>query len=985
MKLYLSLFSILVSLANIQILCQTDDSLAMVVFQKHKLYKAPDSIRYYSNNALNICKNGSCSDSVIARLYYRTARIEKQVFGNLNNTLTHLDSAIWYFEQQEKIDNEDLSTMTYLKGKLSFQAGDFLNSIYYLKKSIALADSPDVDTNYFNKRYLSASIPLMLAHSGLGDSYMALKIGNELLDQHQVKSITYYKDAFQMCMGIAYSNAHLYSEANNAYMQIEPTAFPLTVKENIATSLIGLRKFTEAEALLNETEEIRRNLLLRKETEVKRYYGIYEPPQSTVHFENNQAYGETWLTLMELYTEQGCFVDAYYAYKKAMKHLTLSDPSQKRFKFTELFLNKAKLEYKLDNLDSTIHYLDLAIRPSAPYLFDGGNINSTLVIGGVTQILSILQFRAKVLHRKNLHEEALENIYAANRIITYLRRMHVNDGSRFFLLEELTPITELGLTIYQDLYQSTKKQEFLDSAYHFFLQNKGTLLQEQLELKRKLTEESFQDSPDLQRRESDLRRHILNLNSSLMIAHQKGQSTKKIKLEIFKAEKKYSDFLRMILHMYPKYYTPLNELGTDGTLTEILKRIRYNQLVVDYFMGKERMFVFGISKKKISFIVKEIKEVDTSIILEYHQLVQNNSSIACQEELCSISHQLYEFLLEPVLRALSKSITRITIIPDGNLHFVPFELLSYNSKCNFKTSEGRLLEKYAISYLVTSQQLLNKKIFSKAKEITFSGFGIEYDSTTLKYASANLNTDQNYELMSKNCAVNIADRELGKLHYSDDEVIRIGQMLDGNVWVNKQATKARFFEEAPKTEIIHLAMHGTYDKQNPLNSSLIFSINEGEVDSIFLRASEVYNLNLDGKMVVLSACNTGYGDLKASEGVLSLSRAFHFAGIPAVVGSLWSVPDHSTAEIMVLFYKNLIIGLSKDIALQRAKLEYLKRNDLSSPSTRLPFYWASMVVYGDTEPLYNTIDWNYNLFIFICLILILIYIRIYMKNSQGLF
>ena len=89
-------------------------------------------------------------------------------------------------------------------------------------------------------------------------------------------------------------------------------------------------------------------------------------------------------------------------------------------------------------------------------------------------------------------------------------------------------------------------------------------------------------------------------------------------------------------------------------------------------------------------------------------------------------------------------------------------------------------------------------------------------------------------------------------------------------------------------------------------------------------AHEIYQLDLNADLVVLSACETGYGKFNQGEGVMSLARSFMYAGTPSLVVSLWQVNDQSTAIIMQLFYEKLEKGMPKDIALRQAKLEYLK-------------------------------------------------------------
>lgn len=97
-------------------------------------------------------------------------------------------------------------------------------------------------------------------------------------------------------------------------------------------------------------------------------------------------------------------------------------------------------------------------------------------------------------------------------------------------------------------------------------------------------------------------------------------------------------------------------------------------------------------------------------------------------------------------------------------------------------------------------------------------------------------------------------------------------------------------------------------------------------------------------MVVLSACETGIGKLKKGEGIVSLARAFAYAGAKSIFTTLWKVSDDKTVDLTLPFYQYLRKGWSKDKALRQAKLDYLKRYK-GAPAH--PFYWAGMIGIGD--------------------------------------
>ena len=143
-------------------------------------------------------------------------------------------------------------------------------------------------------------------------------------------------------------------------------------------------------------------------------------------------------------------------------------------------------------------------------------------------------------------------------------------------------------------------------------------------------------------------------------------------------------------------------------------------------------------------------------------------------------------------------------------------------------------------------------------------------------------------------------------------------------------------------------MHALVDDEDPMNSKLVFTQVRDSLHDSYLHAFEIYNRTIHAELAVLSACNTGYGTLRSGEGLMSLARAFAYAGCPSVIMSHWRVDDRSSSQIMGNFYQYLAKGKDKDEALRLAKLAYLKE---ASPVYRHPFYWNGFVVMGDVTPL----------------------------------
>jgi CHAT domain-containing protein/Tfp pilus assembly protein PilF len=152
-------------------------------------------------------------------------------------------------------------------------------------------------------------------------------------------------------------------------------------------------------------------------------------------------------------------------------------------------------------------------------------------------------------------------------------------------------------------------------------------------------------------------------------------------------------------------------------------------------------------------------------------------------------------------------------------------------------------------------------------------------------------------------------------------------------------------EDLSQYRIIHFATHGVMDDVHPELSGIILSLvdEHGRAQEGFLRLGDIYALNLQADLVVLSACRTGLGKDVKGEGMMSLTRAFLYAGSARVVSSLWKVDDEVTAELMKSFYRGMLKdGMSPVSALRQAKIQIQTRNRWKSP-----FYWAGFVIQGD--------------------------------------
>src|SRR5690606_13549581 len=195
-------------------------------------------------------------------------------------------------------------------------------------------------------------------------------------------------------------------------------------------------------------------------------------------------------------------------------------------------------------------------------------------------------------------------------------------------------------------------------------------------------------------------------------------------------------------------------------------------------------------------------------------------------------------------------------------------------------------------------------------------------------------------------------------------------------FTNSEASKQNFINNSAGYDLIHLGIHGVGDVEVADNSRLIFR--GDSMSDRTLYAYEIYNLELNAGLVVLSACETGIGRNMAGEGVLSIARAFTYAGCPSVVMSLWDVPDAFTSDIMTQFYENLNDGQSVSASLREAKLKFLQESD---PLRAHPAHWAAFVINGQ-DLAFRKAGVNIGILVIAALLLIAGALVAYMRRTK---
>lgn len=496
-----------------------------------------------------------------------------------------------------------------------------------------------------------------------------------------------------------------------------------------------------------------------------------------------------------------------------------------------------------------------------------------------------------------------------------------------------------------ELYKHTKETKYVEAAFFYSERGKSTLLVNALRSKENQTLLNLPD--DLVEQEKTYKGQLKNLQKRQIEAANSAERNS-IQQAINDLNISIERFKERIQKEYPAYYEhrySINLSNIQEIQTYLAKK---DKVLIEYTLGLEYSFVFVISKNSLDmlplkFAAKDLEQHTLNLrktLTNYHFVIKSpkEADLLYTEA----AQYFYTTFVKPALAKVEKG-QHLIFIPDQELGHLPFEtFLTEQPKTALAfASYPYLLKEYPISYSYSATTLLGQKRQQKQRSIPKRGvlaFAAEYPSISSNSFSHQRSGD-----------IGIVREGLQPLPGAVEEVNLLQKHLFGTFHNGLTASEANFKKEAANYGIIHLAMHGVLDNKNPILSSLVFSEDSSAVEDNFLRAYEIAQLDLNADLVVLSACETGYGKFQQGEGVMSLAHSFSYAGASSILMSLWQVNDFSTSQIMKNFYTNLACGSSKEVALRKAKLDYLENKE--NQAALHPAYWAAFVQTGDVKPL----------------------------------
>lgn len=544
-------------------------------------------------------------------------------------------------------------------------------------------------------------------------------------------------------------------------------------------------------------------------------------------------------------------------------------------------------------------------------------------------------------HTELKKEEILkQSLVCYRKAISQLEKLRNNvqfDEGQFVISENERELYNEAVEVCYTLYKLTNNKVYVDIAFDIIERSKAAVLSEKVSLLSNLSENSefhtlFTFNQKL-KNEISIWEKIISENE-IITSYNKQKA---ILFDLYEIQEK---FLTLIKSEYPEYYQTWL-FPSYISISQFQSKLNNEEAFIDYYFNDSALFSIVISNDNKSF-----NKVYCKYSSVYEKVTDFRKKISVFDLESSIpkgynsfknqSFNLYSLLLQPIKSQTNKK--SIIISTDGILNYLPFEALIQSNELSNEVDYRKLnymLIDYQISYAY-SATIYNSK-FNSNNNYKKDLLAVVPDYSTLHSQSNKI----------------VSNKENTFLKGAKKEVEIITSIVKGDVLCGIQASESIFKKDASEYAILHLAMHGEIDNSDPLNSRLIFEKTNDKEDG-FLYTWEIYNMHLKSALIVLSACNTGTGKIRDGEGVMSLARAFTYAGCPSVIMTLWSVSDLSSTNIMESFYRFLSKGNNKSEALQKAKINYILD---SSPANSHPYYWAGYVMIGNKSPIeFNSVN-----------------------------
>lgn len=668
------------------------------------------------------------------------------------------------------------------------------------------------------------------------------------------------------------------------------------------------------------------------------------------------ALADNYVNLGELYIKMHDTNSAEYYLLKARDLYPKSGSPILSF----VYENLGDVEFERGHLEKSIAYDNLAMQYLVPEfkpvtLYSNPDLEHTMIADKEGLLISLHSkaISLSALYKSSKKIECLKSAHAtsilADKIVDAMRSEFLEDASKITLVKMAKPVYEQALYTCWELYEHTRNETYLAQAFEWSEKSRAIIL---LDAARKASINAAIISPLVERE------HRLNLKIHYFEKQTLLQASKQdynLSDSLLTYRRQRAELLTRIKQEFPNYYQLTFGQAMANT-NQVQTALKADQAMIEYFVGTNTIFAFVITQNKTEFI-----KIDLTFPL--HALVEDflKHIYSQDNQFIPPAFSLYKHLILPLTHKASLK-PKLIIVPDDVLGSIPFDVLvkkiPTNERIYFPTYNDYLIVDHQISYAFSATTLQEASIKKNIARKSFLGIAPVIDH-----------------------GIWINGTFFDKLTWNKKEIENAYAICGGKRLYEKDATKEAFLGEASDYGIIHLATHAKANTDIGDLSYIVFGANSSDL----LYTKDLYGLNLNADIVILSACQTGAGSLSKGEGIISLARGFTYAGASSVITSLWNVKEEANKDIMFIFYEGIKRGLSKDEALRAAKLRFLKSVTRENQHYAHPFYWAPLLSIGDQKPFVipNAFPWKWVLIILaICVTLVLLKINFFPRRKE---
>jgi CHAT domain-containing protein len=550
-----------------------------------------------------------------------------------------------------------------------------------------------------------------------------------------------------------------------------------------------------------------------------------------------------------------------------------------------------------------------------------GNFTSFRLFDALFKKAVTFEALYKATHTETWLQAALQTYSSAIALLRFIEKSYDTDEAKLFLKNNNQQVYQNAVTVCLQLQALHPNKGYAQQAFVMAERNKASVMYNGI------TQKGFRKLPGI---DPALVQQERNIKYNLARLSIRGDQTQDSAALIALANEKagYEIQLAQVQHALEQnsLYYQLKYQETEPRPDSLQQYLGRKQAVISFYATGNTLHLFVITRSRFQQASIDSFASMHHAITHWLTALQNPES-GRRFKGGPWGEQLYRQLVKP-LQALTGGATEWIIIPDNILYYLPFESLPAEAGAGAQT----LLETTEISY-----QFSSRFIVAQAARKQSTGASLQ----TLAFApfaqAGKTFPHPEYTYMQQ-------------LPASAQEIAN----LPGLSFINQQATKEQFLQHLQQYRVVHLATHAIADTGNSAASFIAFYPQTQQPTQDALYLEELYGLNMEGtQLIIISACETGHGQLVNSEGVLSLTRGFAYAGCASMVNSLWKADDAATAAILHQFHLYLQKGYTKSKALRQAKLDYLHSNALY----KTPDYWAHLILTGDNQPLVQAVTW----------------------------